>query len=59
VEHVQKLTVVKMLMRNIARKKEPAANAEEGLTAEAVRVVKETGVVEPWSAETYSGKAAE
>ena len=53
------MTVVKMLMQTIARKKEPAANAEEGLTAEAVRVVKETGIVEPLNAGTYLGKAAE
>jgi hypothetical protein len=46
-------------MQIITLKKEPAANAEEGLTAEAVRAVKETEIVEPWNAGTYSGKAAE
>jgi hypothetical protein len=48
-----------MLMQTIVRKKEPAANAEEDLTAEAVQVVKETGIVEPWNAGTYLEKAAE
>ena len=58
-EHAQKLTVVNMLMQTITRKKEPAATAEEGLTAEAVRVVKETETMELWNAGTYLEKATE
>ena len=53
------MTVVKILMQTIAPKKETAAIAEEGLTAEAVRVMKETETVEPLNAGTYLGKAAE